>query len=62
MRSLIIDICNHLLVVIILSYIDGRPYAESRYKCVSVKDFTIPIGDDNINPTISVRNLGVVFR
>ena len=33
----------------------------SRYKSVSVKDFTKPIGDANINPAISVRNLGVMF-
>lgn len=33
----------------------------SKYKSVSVKDFTIPIGDANINPATSVRNLGVMF-
>ena len=33
----------------------------SKYKCVSVEDFAIPIGDANINPATSVRNLGVMF-
>ena len=33
----------------------------SKYKSVSVKDFTKPIGDANINPTTFVRNLGVMF-
>ena len=33
----------------------------SKYKSVSLKDFTIPIGDANINPAASVRNLGVMF-
>ena len=34
----------------------------SRYKSVSVKDFTKPIGDANINPATFFRNLGIMFN